>query len=163
MGIVRLGVSGLEKPQMGKWALILFALSFLLARTPVQAQETNCARGDFEAVVDDAASALRDLNNANRPVFQEKLRELKEKNGWNHDQFMVEAAPFVRDDTIAVYDTKSQDLLAAIATLGQEGAEASTPDCAVLSELKARMTVLVETQTEKWKYMFSKLETALKK
>jgi len=146
---------------MGKRALFLLALSLLLVRQPAAAQDPGCARGDFEAVVDDAASALRDLNNTNRPVFQEKLRQLKDKNGWSHDQFMVAAAPYVRDDTIAVYDSKAQDLLADIATLGQEGAEAKTPDCALLSELKARMKVLVDTQTEKWAYMFKKLDGAL--
>lgn len=156
MGIRKPGI-----PKMGKWALVLFALLLVLVREPAEAQEAGCARGDFEAVVDNAASALRDLNNANRPSFQEKLRELKDKNGWDHDQFMVAAAPFVRDDAIAVFDTKSQDLLAAIATLGQEGAEAKTPDCAVLAELKGRMQILVETQTEKWTYMFTKLDHAL--
>src|SRR5262249_2825321 len=34
----------------------------------------ECARADFEAVVDDAAAALRDLNQKNKPDFQEKLR-----------------------------------------------------------------------------------------
>lgn len=147
---------------MGKWALIFLALSLVLVSQRAAAQDAGCARGDFEAVVDDAASALRDLNNENRPTFQEKLRELKDKAGWSHDEFMVAAAPFVKDDTISVYDTKSQDLLAAIATLGQEGAEASVPDCTVLTELKARMKVLVEIQTEKWTYMFTKLDDALK-
>lgn len=146
---------------MGKRALVLIALSLMLVRHPAAAQEPGCARGDFEAVVDDAASALRDLNNTNRPAFQEKLRQLKDKMGWDHDQFMVAAAPFVRDETIAVFDAKSQDLLAAIATLGQEGAEAKTPDCALLAELKTRMKSLVEIQTEKWNYMFTKLDNAL--
>ena len=63
-----------------------------------------CAKADFEAVVDDAAGALRDLNLQNKPAFQEKLRQLKDKRGWSHDAFLKEAAPFVRDDKIAVYD-----------------------------------------------------------
>lgn len=147
---------------MGKWALIFLALSLALVAQHAAAQEASCARGDFEAVVDDAAAALRDLNNENRPAFQEKLRELKDKAGWSHDEFMVAAAPFVKDDTISVYDARSQDLLAAIATLGQEGAESRVPDCSVLAELKSRMKVLVEIQTEKWTYMFTKLDEALK-
>jgi hypothetical protein len=120
-----------------------------------------CAKVDFEAVVDDAAGALRDLNMQNKPAFQEKLRQLKEKRGWSHDAFLKEAAPFVRDDKIAVYDQESERLLADISTLGQEGADAATPDCALLADLKARMKTLVDTQTAKWTYMSSKLDAAL--
>ncbi len=120
-----------------------------------------CAKTDFEAVVEDAAGALRNLNSKNKPLFQEKLRGLKDKRGWTHEQFMAEAAPFVRDDKIAEYDTSTEELLSAIATMGQEGANATTPDCAVLLELRARMKVLVDTQTAKWSYMFGKIETEL--
>lgn len=120
-----------------------------------------CGKGDFEAVVDDAAGALRDLNLENKPAFQEKLRALKDKRGWSHDAFLKEAAPFVRDDKIAVYDQESERLLTDISTLGQEGADAPTPDCALLADLKSRMKTLVDTQTEKWSYMFQKLDAAL--
>lgn len=120
-----------------------------------------CQKADFEAVVDDAAGALRDLNLQNKPAFQEKLRQLKDKRGWSHDAFLKEAAPYVRDEKIAVYDQESERLLADISTLGQEGADAPTPDCALLAGLKDRMKTLVDTQTEKWTYMFQKLEAAL--
>ena len=120
-----------------------------------------CAKADFEAVVDDAAGALRDLNMQNKPAFQEKLRQLKDKRGWSHDAFLKEAAPFVRDDKIAGFDQDSERLLTDISTLGQEGADAATPDCALLADLKARMQTLVDTQTAKWTYMFAKLDAAL--
>jgi hypothetical protein len=126
-----------------------------------QAAAGDCQRADFEAVVDDAAAALRDLNMKNKPDFQEKLRKLKDKRGWSHDQFLTEAAPFVRDDKIAVFDQQSDQLLNDISSLGQEGADAKTPDCALLHELRARMKVLVDTQTAKWSYMFEKLNAAL--
>ena len=125
------------------------------------AAETTCAKSDFEAVVEEAAGSLRELNTKNKPTFQEKLRQLKDKRGWTHEQFLTEAAPFVRDDKIAVYDQSTDELLSAIASMGQEGATAATPDCAVLLELRARMKVLVETQTSKWSYMFGKIETEL--
>lgn len=130
--------------------------------TPGSATADVCDKADFEAVVDDAAGALRDLNMQNKPAFQEKLRQLKDKRGWSHDQFLQEAAPFVRDTKIAVYDQESEHLLTDISTLGQEGADAATPDCALLADLKARMQKLVDTQTAKWAYMFQKLDAALK-
>jgi hypothetical protein len=122
---------------------------------------TACAKADFEGVVEQAAGSLRDLNAKNKPSFQEKLRSLKTKRGWSNDQFMTEAAPFVRDDKIAEYDTATEDLLSAISSLGQEGAAAASPDCAVLLELRAQMKVLVDTQSSKWAYMFQKLDTEL--
>jgi len=139
---------------------MLASVTLMATHTAMAAQDT-CQRAEFEAVVDEAAAALRDLNLKNRPIFQEKLRELKDKRGWSHDEFLAAAVPFVKDDKIEVYDQSAGDLLDEIATLGQEGAEAATPDCARLADLRTRMTKLVAAQTEKWSYMFDKLQKAL--
>jgi hypothetical protein len=130
---------------------------------PAAPAPQECTKAEFEDVVDEAAAALRDLNFKNKPAFQEKLRELKDKRGWSHDQFLAEATPFVRDDKIAVFDQQSERLLLDISSQGQEGADAKTPDCALLQDLLRRMKVLVETQTAKWAYMFEKLDAALAK
>ncbi len=122
-----------------------------------------CSKSDFEAVVDEAAASLRDLNQKNKPDFQERLKSLKDKRGWTHDQFMSEGAPLVKDETIAGFEAKSSELLEQISTLGQDGAAAKTPDCGLLIELKARMKLLVEIQGQKWSYMFRKLDAALAK
>lgn len=128
------------------------------------AQEaSSCSKVEFESVVDDAAAALRDLNNKNRPAFQDQLRKLKDKRGWTNDQFLVEAAPYVKDDQIEVYDTATNDLLAKISTMGEEGATANVPDCAMLQELRGQMTTLIATQADKWSYMFKKLSSELEK
>lgn len=137
-----------------------FAPPDLVAPAPAPGGQV-CAKADFEAVVDEAAGSLRDLNMQNKPAFQEKLRQLKDKRGWSHDEFLKEAAPFVRDDKIAVFDQQSEQLLNDISTLGQEGADAATPDCGLLAELRTRMKTLVEAQTAKWTYMFEKLDAAL--
>jgi len=142
---------------------IWLATALLAPPTAVAADATSCSKADFEAVVDEAAGSLRDLNLKNKPVFQEKLRELKTKRSWTHDQFLENAKPFVRDDKIAVFDQNTDELLAAIASMGQEGASAASPDCALMLELRARMKVLVETQTAKWTYMFGKLDAELAK
>lgn len=139
---------------------------------PVAAQEApaaseaapdTCTKVEFESAVDHAAEQLRDLNNRNRPEFQGKLRQLKEKRGWDDNTFLKEAAPFVKDERISVYDAKTNELLASISSLGQEGANAPEPNCAMLSELRGRMQVLIETQDEKWRYMFDKLDTEIAK
>ncbi len=124
---------------------------------------TTCAKEDFETVVETAAGSLRDLNNQNRPMFQEKLRALKDKRNWSHDEFIDKAKPFVKDDKTAVYDQTTDELLSAIASMGQEGAAADAPDCALLLDLRARMKMLVDTQSAKWSYMFEKLDAELAK
>ena len=55
----------------------------------------------------------------------------------------------------------TNELLDEISSQGQEGAEAKTPDCALLADLRSRMDKLVTTQTTKWTYMFEKLQKDL--
>lgn len=148
-----------------KLAWVVVAAMMGIGSTGLHAQtaDATCQKEDFEFVVEATASSLRDLNTKNRPEFQEKLRELKLKRNWSQNEFMEKAAPFVRDDKTTVYDKSTDELLAAISSMGREGASAATPDCAMLLELRARMKVLVDTQTEKWDYMFNKLNTELAK
>lgn len=121
----------------------------------------SCTREDFEDVVDEAGNKLRDLNRENKPKFQDQLRRLKDARGWDHTTFLEQAKPFVSDDAITDFDRSSSQLLSEIASLGSVNASETEPDCAVLVELRARMTVLVKTQSEKWTYMFTKLNKAL--
>ena len=127
------------------------------------AQAQQCSKGDFEAVVDEAAGALRELAQQNTPPFQGKLRQLKGKRGWSDDQLLKEAEPLVRDDKIAGFDEKSEEFLLRITSGGQAGAADSAPDCKRLAELRAVMGSLVETQKAKWAYMFEKIEAELRK
>ena len=136
-------------------------LAYAHALAPVHA--ATCAKADFEAVVDEAAGSLRDLSAANKPKFHDKLRQLKDKRGWAHEQFLKEAAPFVADDKINAYDQQSNALLEKIAEGGGAGAAAAMPDCTVLDGLRASMKTLVETQTAKWSYMNTKLDAELGK
>lgn len=125
------------------------------------ASSATCQRADFEAVVDEAAGVLRNLNAMNKPKFQEKLRQLKTKRGWSQEEFLKEAAPLVADDTIQGYDRKSAELLEAIASGGQAGASAAAPDCRVLEQLRTSMKSLVDAQTSKWSYMSDRIDAEL--
>lgn len=127
---------------------------------PAHAQ--TCERVDFETAVEGAAKALRDLNARNKPSFQDKLRELKEKRGWSNEQFLKEAAVYVQDGTIASLDIRAGDLLSQINGMSAAGSASSAPDCKLLEEVRGAMKELVATQVEKWRHMFEKLEKALK-
>ncbi len=61
-------------------------LAVALAVLPASAVAQECRRSDFVEVVDAAAAALRTLNARNRPDFQNRLRQLKDKRGWSQDQ-----------------------------------------------------------------------------
>jgi hypothetical protein len=139
----------------------LMAIALCCANAHADEAPLSCSKEDFESVVEQAAGSLRDLNAQNRPQFQEKLRALKDKRHWNHDEFMEKAKPFVKDDKTTVYDQTTDELLSAIASMGQEGAAAEKPDCNRMTELRSRMKSLVETQTAKWTYMFQKLDAEL--
>lgn len=121
----------------------------------------NCDKSDFELAVDGAAAALRDLNQKNKPQFQDRLRQLKEKRGWTQDQFLKEAAPFAKDPQIDVYDRQSNELLNKISSMGEEGSAAPAPDCALLARLREDMGALIEAQNAKWAYIFQKIDAEL--
>lgn len=120
-----------------------------------------CQRADFETAVGEAAEALRNLNQTNKPAFQGKLRQLKTKRGWTHDQFLAEAAPIVQDTRIAAYDEQAAGFLSKIERLGAEGTAAEAPDCARLEEVRQSMRSLVEVQNAKWAYMFERIGAEL--
>lgn len=147
----------------GGGGAVLAGVLALAVATLSSAQPAACARRDFETVVDDAAAALRQLNQQNRPLFQDKLRRLKEQRGWSQDQFMAEATAYVQDDRIAEFDQTSSELLAKLNQAGEVGTNTTAPDCNLLNELRATMKALVDTQTSKWVYMFGKIDAALKK
>lgn len=143
---------------------VLWVLAVLLAagtRHPASAQAPECTKSDFESVVNEAGAALRDLNHKNTPVFQAKLRALKDKRSWSNDQFLKAAEPFVRDETIVAHDQKSEQLLVRITGGGQSATSAKQADCALLGELRAALRVLVDTQKEKWRYMMAKIDKEL--
>jgi hypothetical protein len=141
--------------------LALTALVLLLPAGSATAQDPTCTREAFEQAVGLSAAALRDLTGVNRPVFQIRLRELKDKRGWDYSQFLREAAPIVQDARTDAYDKESATLLDDIERMGAEGSAAATPDCEALVRLKSRMQALVDAQRGKWAYLIEKVEREL--
>jgi hypothetical protein len=124
----------------------------------------QCGKADFEAVVNDAGAALRDLTQQNLPVLQGKLRQLKDKRSWSNDDFLKQADPLVRDETVAGFDKKSEELVARITGGGGQAETASAaPDCTLLTSLKGDLKLLVETQQAKWTHMLGKVDAELGK
>ena len=140
----------------------MIALLVLVAGVhPAAGQPAQCKKADFEGVVESAAAALRDLHQRNTPGFQDKLRLLRERRKWSPEEFMEKAAPFVQDERIAEYDQRSNDLLIRLNSIGEAGSSSALPDCKLLEEIRATMKALIDTQIEKWAYMFAKIERGL--
>jgi hypothetical protein len=154
-------MSGRAVWRTGLGAAIVLAASATLAVAQTPAP-LSCARTEFESAVDEAGEVLRTLTQKNSPVFQSKLRALKDKRAWSHDVFLAEGARFVRDDTISAFEEKSANLLAKINGAGAI-VNATATDCARLADLKADMIALVEIQNEKWTYMFTTIDAELAK
>ncbi|MEZ5815781.1 MAG: hypothetical protein R3D44_01705 [Hyphomicrobiaceae bacterium] len=140
---------------------VVALVAALWTGAPLAANAQACSRADFETAVAEAAQALRALNRDNKPVFQAKLRQLKAKKGWTHDQFLAEAAPIVQDQKIAAFDDEAAAFLARIEQLGAEGTSAASPDCGRLEEVRQSMAKLVAVQKAKWAYMFERVGAAL--
>lgn len=159
-----MGIGNLEGIQDTMRAGLLLAATLLgatcLGHAALAQAAGQCSKVDFEAVVDEAGAALRTLAQQNTPQFQGRLRQLKQKRAWSDEQFLKEAEPLVRDDTIAAFDQKSEDLLARITGAGQPG---RAPDCSQLAGLRDSMTMLIETQKAKWAYMFERIDAELRR
>jgi hypothetical protein len=143
--------------------LVAVATAVCLFASNGRAMAQACERADFEGVVGTASATLRDMTAENTPIFQEKLRQLKDKRAWSYEQFVKEAAPLVADEQIAAFDAKSVDYLSRINAMGGEATGDAKPDCRLLDTLRANMAALVETQKQKWAYMFGKLDAEMAK
>lgn len=144
-----------------RWLLIALIAAPAALSAPAFAKE--CTRADFEAVVDQAGSTLRRINGQKKPLFQAKLRALREKRNWNDAQFRKMAVPFVQDAKIAAYDDQIRQRLFDITNLGTSGEDESAagPDCALLEQLRSALNELVKTLEAKWAHMFAKIDKAL--
>lgn len=132
----------------------------IVSAEPSRAQQ-QCLRAEFEAVVDEAGDALRRSNGSKKPLFQSKLRQLREKKGWSDLEFRERALPFVQDPEITKYDDRIRERLFEITQLGSDDDGSASADCTLLQDLKGTLEDLVATLEEKWTYMFAKIDRAL--
>jgi hypothetical protein len=144
--------------------LVLGAAAGQAAVAETVAQAATCAKADFEAVVNEAGAALRDLTQQNLPLLQGKLRQLKDKRSWSNDEFPKQVEALVSDETVAGYNKRSDELVTRITGGGAQGETATAaPDCALLTSLQGDLKQLVDTQKAKWTHVLAKVEAELGK
>lgn len=124
------------------------------------AQSGNCTAEDFAAAVDRSGAALRAFNAEALPKLKDKLRELKDKKGWEESGYEEKALAAIRDKRTAKLDADAESLIVKIDTLGRPPAEGPL-DCAKLTELDAAGLELLAVMKAKSAYTFSKLDTEI--
>lgn len=145
-------------------AVLVLLLALTGSGRTALAQGAACAKSDFEAVVNAAGAALRELKEQNLPQFQAKLHQLKDKRNWSNDEFPKQVETLVRDDKAAGYDRTSEELVARISGgSGQPESDSATPNCTLLTGLQADLKLLVEAQQAKWTHMLAKVDGELAK
>jgi hypothetical protein len=143
--------------------VLVLLLAPLGASRAAFSQAAACAKADFEAVVNGAGAALKDLANQNTPVFQAKLLQLKDKRSWSNDELKQQAGPLLRDEKTAGFDKQSEELVARITGGGKAEAEPAAPNCALLTGLQADLKLLLETQQAKWTHVLARIDQELAK
>jgi hypothetical protein len=138
------------------WQSLLAVLLCLSAGNRVQA----CTADDFAAAVDKSGAALREFNAQALPKLQEKLKQLRDKKGWNDADYEERALDGARDEHTAKLDADAEDLILKIDTLGRPPTDAP-PDCAKLAELEAAGLGLLAVMKAKSTYTLAKLDAAI--
>ncbi len=134
-------------------ALLAIAAVFMM-QTSAQAA---CRAEDFAAAVDRSGASLRAFNAEALPKLQEKLKQLKEKRGWDDTDYEEKALASVRDDRTAKLDQEAEDLIVKIDELGRPP-DSGPVDCSKLTELEAAGIELLAVMKAKSSYMLSRLD-----
>jgi hypothetical protein len=111
----------------------------------------TCTADDFAAAVDSSGAALRTFNAEALPKLKDRLRQLKEKEGWTGAGYEEKALQTVRDKRTAEYDAKAEDLIVRIDTFGRPTPE-QPPNCSQLAELNAAGRELLAVMKAKSAY-----------
>lgn len=137
----------------------------------------DCGRDAFASVVQKARSELSAINTAHKQGLQDKLKLLKDREGWQDSDYVARATPLVQDEQIRRFDAENKALLArvpelspvlkksvaSLAGFAPSFKVSSDQRCAMLEELKSIMTKLVSNSRDRWAYLTGKVDTALTK
>ncbi len=120
----------------------------------------TCTPEQFAAAVDKSGAALRAFNAEALPKLQDKLKQLKEKKGWDDADYEENALASVRDDRTTKLDAEAEDLIVKIDQLGRPP-EKGEPDCSKLAELEAAGLELLAVMKAKSTYTLTKLDASI--
>ncbi len=140
------------------WPCLVALVAVLVI--PGAADAGDCTAEDFAAAVDRSGAQLRAFNAEALPKLKDKLRELKDKKGWDDAGYEEKALAKIRDKRTAKLDDDAENLILKIDTLGQPPAEGPL-DCTKLAALEAASLELLAVMKAKSAYTLSKLDAAI--
>lgn len=123
---------------------------------PGIARAASCTSEQFAAAVDKSGAQLRAFNSEALPKLQDRLKQLKDKKGWDEEKSLGTA----RDERTAKLDEDAENLIVKIDTLGRPP-EKGEPDCSKLAELEAAGLELLAVMKAKSSYTLAKLDAAI--
>ncbi len=124
------------------------------------AQQGQCDSAAFREAIAAASASITQLHAKNGTIFQENLQRLRALNNWQEAEYVANATPFVRDETIAALDAANQALFAKVQSLDAAGANTEAGRCAMLNQVKLAMQKVVANTASKWEHMLDKLARA---
>ena len=105
-----------------------------------ESQDYNCDRDHLSKAVAAVSSKLEKMKSVYAEAFQQKLRQLKKQKRWSDQEFIKNAATFVKNEKIEAYDAQNKELMASIAALGGNDTQTKKqPDCVMLVQLNSRL------------------------
>jgi hypothetical protein len=120
----------------------------------------DCTAEDFAAAVDRSGAALRAFNAEALPKLKDKLKQLKDKKGWEEAGYEEKALASIRDKRTQKLDADAENLILKIDTLGRPPTEGLL-DCSKLTELDAAGLELLAVMKAKSAYAVSKLDAEI--
>lgn len=116
-----------------------------------------CTREDLANAVDQAGGALRQLARETQPRLDAKMRLLRDLKGWSEAEYVERAYAGVQDESLARLDTRANEQLERIDTLGAVAVNA-TPECRRLAELEAASGELQATIRARLQYLLTRFD-----
>ena len=140
------------------FVLLLFVGALVAFDT---AQANTCTQEDFDKAIDQAAKNIRQYNSTAAPIFSQKLRAYKIHKGWGEQTPDVRALDALHDKRVAELDSRANDLVSTIDTLGI-AVEGEQPKCDQLPTLNKAGRDLLKVMTEKSVYLTKKIDLLTK-
>ena len=125
-----------------------------------RADDTVCDAEAFRSVVSSASTRLAWLRDQNGKALHEKLLALRSRFDWTEDEFLIKAAPIVKDETTASLDRANEALLTKVQSLDGAAAATEAGRCAMLAELRQSMDQVIANTAAKWEHILAKASDA---
>ncbi len=140
-------------------SFLVLVLAALSGGGQALAAAPSCSDADLAKAVDDAGAALRRFNAEEQPKLEAKLEQLRVKNGWSKEEAAEKGLGSLEDERLRSLDTRSDELLTKIDTLGRPSGSAA--DCSAIPAIEQAGEALIGTMKEKSTYTLAKLDKAL--